>query len=213
MNTYNRFWRLPLALGTLFALLTSFSAIAQDRKQTRGTGAAPGQETSATPEEAASALVKAASSDDKDYHGGGIYSASGMAPAQTFAFEATVKQYRVSENVAVQIFITDTPEFDKNPKASTPHELVCYVLKGMISIAKPDGSSPGTGVKAGDINHLQIKLDKQFVLIENEGQTLYSGTHDLSPDKARYAGVRFLVKPSDKPLEDLTVPSVRILKP
>src|SRR5947207_12684055 len=64
MNTYNRFWRLPLALGTLFALLTSFSAIAQKRKQTRGTGAAPGQETFATPEEAASALVKAASSDD-----------------------------------------------------------------------------------------------------------------------------------------------------
>jgi hypothetical protein len=161
----------------------------------------------------AAPVVHAASADDKDYHGGGIYSASGMAPTQTFAFEATVKQYRVSENVLVQIFITDTPEFDKNPKASTPHELVCYVLKGTINIAKPDGSSPGTGVKAKDTNHIQIKLDKQFVLIEIDGQTLYSGTHDLSPDKARYAGVRFLVKPSDKPLEDLTVPSVRILKP
>ena len=81
----------------------------------------------------AAPVVDAALADDKDYHGGGIYSASGMAPTQTFAFEATVKQYHVSENVAVQIFITDTPEFDKNPKASTPHELVCYVLKGMIS--------------------------------------------------------------------------------
>jgi hypothetical protein len=83
----------------------------------------------------------------------------------------------------------------------------------MISIAKPDGSSPGTTTKAKDQNRIQIKLDKQSVLIENEGQTLYSGTHDLSPDKARYAGVRFLAKPSDKPLEDLTVPSVRISNP
>jgi hypothetical protein len=151
--------------------------------------------------------------DDKDYRGGGIYAASGIPPTQTFAFEAAIRQYKVSENVAVQIFITDVPDFDKNPKASSPHELVCYVLNGTIIIAKPDGSSPGTGAKAKDLNHIQIKLDKQFVLIENDGQTLYSGTHDLSLDKARYPGVRFLVKPSEKPLEDLTVPSVRILKP
>ena len=160
----------------------------------------------------AAPLVKAASSDDKDYHGGGIYSASGMAPNQTFAFEATIRQYHVSENVLVQIFITDQPDFDKNAKAASPHELVCYLLKGTINIAKPDGSIQGT-VKAKDTNHIQIKLDKQFVLIENEGQTLYSGPHDLSDSKARYAGLRFLVKPSDKPLEDVTVASVRILKP
>ncbi|HEV8378306.1 MAG TPA: hypothetical protein VGP99_05615 [Tepidisphaeraceae bacterium] len=157
--------------------------------------------------------VKSGQNDDKDYRGGGIYAASGIAPTQTFAFEAAIRQYKASENVAVQIFITDTPDFDKNPKASSPHELVCYVLNGTISIAKPDGSIQGTGAKAKDLNHIQIKLDKQYVLIENDGQTLYSGTHDLAPDKARYAGVRFLVKPSDKPLEDLTVPSVRILKP
>ena len=157
--------------------------------------------------------VRAGVGDDKDYRGGGIYSASGIPPTQTFAFEATIHQYRVSENVAVQIFITDAPDFDKNPTASSPHELVCYVLNGTIIIAKPDGSIQGTGTKAKDVNHIQIKLDKQFVLIENDGQTLYSGTHGLAPDKARYPGVRFLVKPSEKPLEDLTVHSVRILKP
>src|SRR5947207_1141300 len=68
-------------------------------------------------------LVHAASAEDKDYHGGGIYSASGTAPSQTFAFEATIRHWKVSDNEAVQIFITDTPEFDKNPKAATPHEL------------------------------------------------------------------------------------------
>ena len=157
--------------------------------------------------------ITAGPSDDKDYRGGGIYSASGLPPTQTFAFEAVVKQFKVSDNVAVQIFITDRPDFDQNPKASSPHELVCYILNGTISIAKPDGSIQGSGSKAKDTNHIQIKLDRQFVLIENDGQTLYSGPHDLAPDKARYPGVRFLVKPSDKPLEDLTVPSVRILKP
>jgi hypothetical protein len=159
------------------------------------------------------AHVTAAQSVDNDYRGGGIYSASGMPPGQTFAFEAAIRQYRVSENVAVQIFITDAPDFDKNPKASSPHELVCYVLKGVIIVAKPDGSIVGSGTKAKDLNHIQIKLDKQFVLIENDGQKLFSGPHDLSPDKGRYAGVRFLSKPSEKPLEDLTVQSVRILKP
>jgi hypothetical protein len=157
--------------------------------------------------------VHAGQSDDKDYRGGGIYSASGIPPTQTFAFEATIHQYKVSDNVAVQIFITDTPDFDKNPKAASAHELVCYLLNGTINIAKPDGSIQGSGTKAKDLNHIQIKLDKQSVLIENDGQTLYSGAHDLSPNKARYCGVRFLVKPSDKPLEDVTVPSVRILKP
>jgi len=157
--------------------------------------------------------VHATPTDDKDYRGGGLYSASGIPPTQTFAFEATIKQNKVSDNVAVQIFITDTPDFDTNPKASSPHELVCYLLNGTINIAKPDGSIQGSGTKSKDLNHIQIKLDKQYVLIENDGQTLYSGAHDLSPDKARYPGVRFLVKPSDKPLEDLTVPSIRILKP
>jgi len=161
----------------------------------------------------AAPLVHAASADDKDYHGGGIYSASGIPPTQTFAFEATIRQLKVSENLAVQIFITDTPQFDQNPQASTPHEMVCYLQNGTISIARPDGSIPSIGVKAKDTNRIQIKLDRQFVLIENDGKTLYSGTHDLSPDKARYAGIRFLAKPSDKPMEDLTVPSVRILKP
>jgi len=160
----------------------------------------------------APAQVKTAQSDDKDYRGGGIYSASGISPAQMFAFEAVVRQFKVSD-VMVQIFITDQPEFDQNPKAASPHEMVCYLLNGTIIIAKPDGSIKGNGSKASDTNHIQIKLDKQFVLIENDGKTLYSGTHDLSPDKARYAGVRFLVKPSDKPLEDVTVASVRILKP
>lgn len=159
------------------------------------------------------AQVRAGDGDDKDYRGGGIYSASGIPPTQTFAFEAVIHQYKVSENVAVQIFITDRPEFDQNPKASSPHELVCYLLNGTINIAKPDGSIQGSGSKAKETNHIQIKLDKQFVLIENEGQTLYSGAHDLAQDKARYAGVRFLVKPSEKPLEDVTVASVRILKP
>jgi hypothetical protein len=156
--------------------------------------------------------VKPAPGDDKDHRGGGIYSASGMPATQTFAFEAAVRQYKVSENV-VQIFITDTPDFDQNPKASSPRELVCYLLNGTINIAKPDGSIQGSGSKAKDLNHIRIKLDKQFVVIENDGQTLYSGKHDLSPEKARYAGVRFLVKPSEKPLEDVTVHSVRVLKP
>ena len=118
-----------------------------------------------------------------------------------------------SEQVAVQLFITDTPQFDQNPKASTPHELVCFVLGGIINVAKPDGSIQGSGMKANDVNHIVIKVDKQFVVVEDEGQTLYIGPHDLAQDKARYVGVRFLCKSSDKPVEDVTVQSVKISKP
>jgi len=151
--------------------------------------------------------------EDPEYRGGGIYAARGLPPSQTFAFEATIRQGRPSEQVLVQLFITDTPDFQKNPKATTPHELTCYVLGGSVNVAKPDGSIEGSGIKAKEINHIRIKLDKQFVIIESEGQTLYSGPHDLSPTQARYPGLRFLVKSSDKPVEDVTVQSVRILKP
>ncbi len=150
---------------------------------------------------------------EKDYRGGGLYAARGLPPSQTFAFEATVRQARPTEQVVVQVFITDTPQFDQNPKASTPHELVTYVLGGGVNVAKPDGSIQGSGMRAKEVNHIQIKIDKQFVIIENEGQTLYSGPHGLSDTKARYPGIRFLSKSSDKPLEDVTVQSVRILKP
>jgi hypothetical protein len=157
--------------------------------------------------------VKAASPDDKEFRGGGLYATRGLPPTQTFSFEANVRQIRSSEQVVIQLFITDTPIFDDNPKASTPHELTCYILGGLINVAKPDGSIQGTGAKAKDLNHIRIKLDKQFVIIENEGQTLYSGPHDLSDTKARYPGLRFLTKSSDKPIEDVTVQSLRILKP
>jgi hypothetical protein len=160
-------------------------------------------------------LVSAAGlpKDDKEYRGGGLYSASGLPPTQAFIFEIAIRQFRSSENVWVQIFITDTPEFDKNPKASSPHELVCYVLGGIINVAKPDGSLQGAGMKAKDTNHIQVKLDKQFVIVENDGILLYSGPHDLAQNKARYPGVRFLSKPSEKAIEDVTVQSMRILKP
>src|SRR5688500_17609622 len=107
--------------------------------------------------------------EDAEYRGGGIYAARGLPPPQNFAIEATVRQIRATEQVVVQIFITDTPTFDSNPKASTPHELVTYVLGGGVNVAKPDGSIQGSGMRAKELNHIQIKLDKQFVIIENEG--------------------------------------------
>ena len=66
---------------------------------------------------------------------------------------------------------------------------------------------------------VQIKMSKQFVIVEKDGQQLYAGPHGLSQEKPRFAGIRFLTKGAERPeraeraAEDLNVPSVRILKP
>src|SRR5262249_46414436 len=118
------------------------------------------------------------------------------------------------EAAVVQVFVTDEPSFDKNKGANNAsHELVCYLDKGQLAVARPDGKIAGQAVAASEINHVQIKVNKQFVIVEKDRQQLYAGPHGLAQDKPRHVGIRFLTKGAERAAEELNVPSVRILKP
>ena len=152
--------------------------------------------------------------DAADFVGGGIVLRRSLPPAEPFMIDATVRvKGRTNSDLAVQVFVTDQPDFERNPQASTPHEIVVYLRGGQWSAADASGKLSDKSVKAKDVNHLVIKLDAEHALVEADGQVLFSGRHGLSKDRPRYPGVRFLTRGTERGADDVTVPMVRVLKP
>jgi hypothetical protein len=152
--------------------------------------------------------------DAADFVGGGIVLRRGLAPGEAFMVDATVRvKGRINNDLAVQVFVTDQPDFERSARASTPHELVVYLSGGQWSAADASGKLSDRSVKARDVNHIVVKLDAEQALVEADGQVLFSGKHGLSKDRARYPGVRFLTRGPERGGDDVTVPMVRVLKP
>lgn len=150
--------------------------------------------------------------DASDYQPGGIVAATAIAAGEPFSFETTLRTAKPSDQTVVQLFVSDDPISDQ--KAAAPlHEFVCFVKDGQFSVAKPDGSLEGRTAEAKELNHLAIKIDARFAIVELEGIQLYAGPHGLNAEKPRYVGLRFLTKGEPKPGEEITVQSIRILRP
>ncbi len=153
-----------------------------------------------------------------DYRGGGVVSATGIPAEQVFLADVLVRiSDRPSDNLLVALFVTDSADFDDNAESGNHHELVVWVQGGQVKVGLPDGSVPAAGDKPHDSKepttlHLIVRMDKQFAIVESEGKTLFSGKHQLSPDKLRRVGVRFKYSGGDK-TDAVAVQSVRIQKP
>ena len=150
---------------------------------------------------------------DDAIRGGGAYLARGIPPADPFATEATVRVKGTGSDITTQIFITEAPVFDDNVQTSTPREFAVYLRGGQWGVARADLSLVGANAKVDDVNQIVIKMDATSAVVQVNGQTLYTGPHGLSSHKARYPGVRFLTRGSEKSPEDVVVSSIRVLKP
>jgi hypothetical protein len=139
---------------------------------------------------------------------GGIY--LGMPPAadQSFAFEATIKLRKATTNIELQLFVADDPH-SKSP-------FVVDLLNGQLSVFLPDGKVAGQQRKvtdSGGVIHVLIKLDSRFAVVETDDhRILYSGPHNL-PSTSRFPGLKFISKGPESGLEDVTVQTLRMLKP
>jgi hypothetical protein len=152
--------------------------------------------------------------DKSEYRGGGIVTADSFSPDSPFAIDVTVRMAKPSSAVDLRVFVTDDPTFDHNREATTPSEFAVDLMNGQVSVFMPDGTLVGQGGKVErEPVHLLVKVNQRFVVVELEGQRLYAQEHHLSPDKQRFAGVRFLTKGPEKAMEDVTVQAVRSLKP
>lgn len=153
---------------------------------------------------------------EKDYQSGGICLASPIAAENSFALEATVRMARATNHVDLQFFVTDAPAFADSTTSSSPG-LVVDLRDGQWSVfmVKQDVTAVGEAMKVGEGGNipLLIKVDRQFVIVESEGKRLYAGTHGLPQDKPRYPGIKFLTRGGEKGLEEVTVQSVRVLRP
>lgn len=153
---------------------------------------------------------------EKDYHGGGIVAVNPFAADQPFAVEATIRMAKATNLVDLRVFVTEDPAFDQNRETTTPREFAIDLINGQLSVFTSDGTSaPQTltvDASRGPV-YLLIKMDREFAVVEADGKQLYAGPHGLSAIKARWPGIRFLAKGSEQSLDDVTVQSVRILKP
>ncbi len=145
---------------------------------------------------------------------GGLYLAHAIPADQPFAIEAKVRIAKRASPVNVEFLITQSPLGEgKSPSAG---DLVVTVSNGQVSVftsgTLPAGSTYTLPEGKSELS-LLVKLDGKFVIVKCDEKELYAGPNGLAADKPRWPGVRFVAKGPEKPLDDVTVQSMQILKP
>ncbi len=146
--------------------------------------------------------------------GGGIVSVNGRRDA--FAIEADIRMDRAPDHLAVEVFVADEAEFGAGA-AMAPREAAGWVQGRQVKAVAIEGDAlPKTLGEARDVPgsrvKLTVKVDRQFVVVEADGKLVFAGRHNLQEDRPRYAGIRFLVRGSDR-LDSVGVERVRVLRP
>ena len=157
-----------------------------------------------------------ASPDPANFAGGGILWDKPVDPAEPVAMEAVVRVPKAGQDVIVQAFVTDEPNFD-NASATSSHELVWLLRDGQASVVLPDGRVAGEAAKLRDNQQrleVRLMLDRTRALIDAADQRVFDGPHGLDPSKPRYLGVRLLAKGAAPEEEEApaVIESIRIQK-
>jgi hypothetical protein len=153
------------------------------------------------------------------FRGGGVLYARTLPADQPFAVEASVRINKPSDDVAVQVFVSDTPSFDGSATATSPHELVWLVRGGAAAVALPDGTveTPAAAAEARVRERtsvdVRIAVNRTQAAVEMNGKRLWAGANQLDPNKRRTVGIRFLTRGPLADKDRPVVESVRILAP
>lgn len=139
-----------------------------------------------------------------DFQTGGIRLAKGFEPADTFAFEVgmNLRNPDGNANVRAQVFLSDASD----------RELAVEFTQGRFMVYQ-DGKHVGADAKAmANRNTLLMKVNEQFIDVQVNGHSIYTGPHGLDKT-ARKPGVRFFSKGANWGMDDLAIPIIRVLKP
>jgi hypothetical protein len=171
-----------------------------------------------------------ASAGDQDYQGCGIVTRTGLASDRPAAIEVILRLGEPTDQVIAQVFVTDQPDFSSD-RGISPHELT-WTLQPLPApprkgngggvgsrrqfepqVVLPDGTFASTGQnvpKPRDTITIRLTFNQQFAVVESDGKRLYAGPHQLSADRPRYVGVRFLRRGEVMGKDLCGVQSVRI---
>ena len=138
-----------------------------------------------------------------DYAGGGVVTETPLPPDKPFAVEAVVTVPAMAGDYIAELFVSDSADFDER-RATSPREVV-WLLEGDSQKVMVGGQNQGQvqPVKASDKPMtVRVVVDGGRALVETrpsgtggaagDAIKLWEGPHGLSPDKPRYAGVRFI---------------------
>jgi hypothetical protein len=159
--------------------------------------------------------LKPARGDDTAHLGGGIVMTSDLAPDEVFAVDVTLRAGTPAEGMATQVFVTDEPQFSDD-KGTSPHELVCLLQDGQVSVVLPNGRVAGRGqtYHGRATVSVRIAVNRDGAVVSAGDQRLYAGANQLAANKPRYVGVRFLRRGEARPHSAPSIiQSVRLLKP
>jgi hypothetical protein len=152
----------------------------------------------------------------ENFRGGGVFYERSIDADQPFAIEATVRLPKPSDDLVVQVFVTDDPNFT-GESATSEHELVWLARGGEASVLSPGGHVEAQGVKlplARKSNDVRVIVNHDDAVVEMNGQKIWSGKNNLDPQKARMAGVRFLARgPGHAKDPPPAVESARVVTP
>ena len=146
--------------------------------------------------------------------GGGVTHRRTIEANQPFAVEATVRIPKPTDDVIVQVFVTDSPTFTGD-NAMTPREIVWHLRGSQASVATPAGNVElaDTPIRAGQRITVRIAANQSDATVEMNGRRLWSGPNQLDPKKPRTVGVRFLAQGKVDEKVVPVVESVRVLVP
>lgn len=144
--------------------------------------------------------------------GGGFYLAAAQPALRPFAVEAAMDIADARSSLIAQLFITDDPECAVDTGIS-PHELAAVIQQGKVRVILPDGRSAAEQALSGrEAVTIRIRCNNDAAIIEQNGKPIWSGAHQLSPDRPRYVGVRYLARDGEK-LDAVSVRSLKVLQP
>jgi hypothetical protein len=150
----------------------------------------------------------------KTFVGGGAAYRRTIEANQPFALEAVLKIPEPTDDVIVQVFVTDTPTFIGD-NAMTPRELAWLVRRTQASVATPEGAVEfaDAPIRGGQRITVRLTANQADAAVEMNGKKLWSGPNQLDPKKPRTVGVRFLRQGKvDEKLVPI-VESIRVLVP
>jgi hypothetical protein len=150
-----------------------------------------------------------------NFRGGGVFYERSVAANQPFALEASVRVNKPSDDLAVQLFVTDDANFTGD-SATSEHELVWLARSGEASVVLPGGHLQGQGTKLpiGQAPlEVRLTVNQQDAIVEMNGQKMWSGKNGLDGNKPRMVGLRFLARGAGKDRGGVVVESVRLLTP
>ena len=149
-----------------------------------------------------------------DFQGGGVFYDKTLAADAAFAIEAAIVLPRASDDVAVEVFVSDDPNFTGS-SATSARELAFLARNGSASVILPGGRVEGSPTKLPvsrtPIN-VRVTISGDEASVEMNAKKLWAGKHNLDATKHRLAGVRFLAR-EGKDNAAPVVQSVRILAP